>query len=74
MNNIIKIMKPLEDSAVLIDGLNETVKHEIKKQEVGFLGVLLTPLAASFIKSVISLVVRGWGFRRAERGYVVTNF
>ena len=52
-------MKPLEDSAVLIDGLNETVKHEIKKQEVGFLGVLLTPLAASFIKPVISLVVRG---------------
>ena len=59
MNDIIKIIKSLEDSGVLIDGLTETVKHEIKKQEVGFLGVLLTPLAASFIKPVISLVVRG---------------
>ena len=74
MNDIIKIIKSLEDSGVLIDGLTETVKHEIKKQEVGFLGVLLTPLAASFIKPVISLVVRGWGFRRAKRGYVVINF
>ena len=30
MNDIIKIIKPLEDSGVLIDGVNETVKHEIK--------------------------------------------
>ena len=28
---IIKIMKSLEDSNVLIDGVTETVKHEIKK-------------------------------------------
>ena len=31
MNDIIKIMKSLEDSGVLIDGVTETVKHEIKK-------------------------------------------
>ena len=31
MNNIIKIIKPLEDSGVLIDGVTEIVKHEIKK-------------------------------------------
>ena len=29
MNNIIKIIKSLEDSVVLIDGVTETVKHEI---------------------------------------------
>ena len=33
MNDIIKIMKLLEDSGVLIDGVTETVKHEIEKQE-----------------------------------------
>ena len=33
MNDIIKIIKSLEDSGVLIDGVTETVKHEIKKQE-----------------------------------------
>ena len=31
MNDIIKIIKSLEDSGVLIDGVTETVKYEIKK-------------------------------------------
>ena len=31
MNDIIKIIKSLEDSGVLIDGVNQTVKHELKK-------------------------------------------
>ena len=31
MNGIIKIIKSLDDSCILIDGLTETVKHEIKK-------------------------------------------
>ena len=33
MNDIIKIIKSLEDSGVLADGVTEIVKHEIKKQE-----------------------------------------
>ena len=37
MNGIIKIMKSLEDSTVLIDGVTETVKHEIKKKKADFL-------------------------------------
>ena len=39
MNGIIKIMKSLEDSAVLIDGVTETVKHEIKNNKADFLKV-----------------------------------
>ena len=31
MNDIIKIIKPLEDSDVLIDAVTETVKQEIRK-------------------------------------------
>ena len=31
MNYIIKIIKLLEDSSVLIDGATETLKREIKK-------------------------------------------
>ena len=31
MNDIIKIIKSLEESNVLIDGITETEKHEIKK-------------------------------------------
>ena len=33
MNDIIKVIKSLEDSGVLIDGVTETVKHEIKKNK-----------------------------------------
>ena len=43
-NDIIKTTKSLEDLGVAIDGVTETVKHEIKKQEGRFLGALITPL------------------------------
>ena len=69
MNDIIMIIKLLQDSGVLIDGVTETVKHEIKKQEDGFLGALLAPLAASLVQLVNSLVVRGI----SGRGYMDKN-
>ena len=37
MNDIIRIINSLEDSSVSIDGVTETVKHEIKKNKVVFL-------------------------------------
>ena len=37
MNDIIKIIKPLEDSSVLIDGVTETVNHKINIKKVHFL-------------------------------------
>ena len=39
MYDIIKITKSLEEPKVLIGGIPETVKYEIKKQEGGFLPV-----------------------------------
>ena len=65
MNDIIKIIKSLEDSGVLIDGVAETVKHEIKKQEGGFLGALLAPLAALLVQPVKGVTERG--IRKAGR-------
>ena len=70
-------MNSLEDSNVFIDGITETVKHEIKKQEGGFLSALLAPLAASLVQPVISSVVKGTsgrGVRRARRGYMDKKF
>ena len=58
-----------EDSGVLIGGVTKTVKHEIKKQEEGFLGALLASLVALLVVPVISSVVKsisGRGARRAE--------
>ena len=58
MNDITKNIKSLEDSNVLIDDVTETVKHEIKKQNVEILPALLTPLSASLVQPVIPSVVK----------------
>ena len=39
MNDIIKIIKSLKDLGVLIDGVTETVKHEIKNKKEDFLEI-----------------------------------
>ena len=73
MNDIIKMIKSLEDSGVLIDGVTETLKTEIKKREGGFLGALLAPLIASLVQLVISSVVKdisGRVVRAAGGGYI----
>ena len=70
MNHIIKTIKSLEDSGVLIDGVPETVKHKIKKQEFRFLGALLAPSAASSVQPAFSSVVKGISRRRAGRLYM----
>ena len=59
MSDIIKVVKSLEDSNVLIDGITEKVKHVIKKQEGRFLASLLGHLAASVVQPAISSVVKG---------------
>ena len=59
MNDIIKIIKSLEDSGVSIDGVTETVRYEMKEQDGRFLGALLAPLAVSLVQPVISSVVKG---------------
>ena len=67
MNDIIKIIKSLGDSGVLIDGDTETVRDEIKKQESSFLGALLAPLAASLVQPVVSSVAKGISGRGVRR-------
>ena len=47
MNDIIKIIKSLEDLGVLSDEVTERVKYKIKKPKGRFLVALLAPLAAS---------------------------
>ena len=77
INNNIKIIKSLEDSGVLIDGVTKTVKHERKKQEGKFLGALLASLASSVVQPVISSVVKGISGRaviRAGRRYMSKNY
>ena len=46
MNDIMKIVKSLEESGLLIKGVSETIKNEAKEQRRGFLEMLLGTLGA----------------------------
>ena len=49
IEDIIKIVKSLEDSGLLLKGVTETVQNEVKEQKGGFLSVLLGTLGASLL-------------------------
>ena len=64
MNDIIKIIQTLENSGVLLKGVNKTIKNETKEQKGGFLSMLLSTLGASLLGNLLS----GKGIVRAGEG------
>ena len=65
MNDIITIVKSLEDSGVILKGVSETIQHEAKEQRGGFLSMLLGTLGASLLGN---LLTGGKGAIRAGEG------
>ena len=53
MDDIMKIVKSLEDSGLLTKGVSETVKNEAKEQSGGFLSLLLGTLGASLLEHLL---------------------
>ena len=66
MNDIMKIVKSLEESGLIIKGISETIKNEAKGQKIGFISILLETLAASMLGSALT----GRGVIRAGEGTV----
>ena len=54
MDDILKIVKSLEGSGILLKGVSETIQHEAKEQRGGFLTMLLGTLGASLLGDVLS--------------------
>ena len=54
MQDLLKIVKSLEDSGILLDGITETVKNEVKQQKGGFLSMLLGTLGASLLGDLLA--------------------
>ena len=54
MNDIIKIVKSLEDSGVILKGVSETIQHEAKEQRGGFVSMLLGTLGASLLGNLLT--------------------
>ena len=67
MNDIMKIIKSLENSGILLKGVSKTIKNETKEQKGGFLSMLLGTLGASLLGN---LLTGGKGIMRAGDGIV----
>ena len=64
MEDIIKTVKSLEDSGLLLKGVTETVQNEVKEQKGEFLRILLGSLGASLLGNLLT----GRGINRAGKG------
>ena len=64
MQDILKKVRSLEDSGILLDGITETVKNELKEQKGGFLSMLLGALGASWLGDLLTKNLSGRGVLR----------
>ena len=79
INDIIKIVKSLEDSGLLLKAITETVQNEVKEQKVGFLSMLLGTLSASLLGNLltergVNRVGKGLGINRAGEGVLRAGY
>ena len=65
MNDIMKIIKALENSDILLKGVSKKIKNETKEQKGGFLSMLLGTLGASLLGNLLAGVK---GIVRAGEG------
>ena len=70
MKDIIKIVKYLEDSDLLLEGVSKRIENEAKEQRGGFLSMLLGMLGASLLEDILT----GRGINRAEEGVIRAGY
>ena len=80
MKDIMKIIKALENSGILLKGGSKTIKNETKEQRGGFLSMLLGTLGASLLdnlltggKGSVASRAKGEDVVRAGEGSVVSR-
>ena len=71
MQDLLKILKSLEESGISLDGIIETVENEVKEQKGGFLSMLLGTLGASLLGNMLArrgVIRAGEGTSKAGYG------
>ena len=72
MKDIMKIIKALQNSGILLKGVSKTIENETKEQKGGFLSMLLGTLGASLLGNLLTggkgIVRAGDGIVRAKEG------
>ena len=66
MEDLIKIVKSLQDYGLLLKGVTESGQNEVKEQKGGFLSMLLGTLGASLLENILTVQ----GINRAGEGIV----
>ena len=74
MQDLLKIIKSLEGSGILLDGITGTVKNEVKEQKGGFLSMLLGILGASLLGDFVRKNLSGRGVIRAGEGTIRAGY
>ena len=70
MDDIMKIVKSLEESGLLVNGVSKIIKNEAKEQEEGFSGMLLGNLGASLLGNLLTgkdIIRAGEGAKAASQ-------
>ena len=73
MEDLIKIVKSLENSGLLLKGVTETVQNKVKEQKGGFLSMLQGTLDASLLGNLLTgrgVNKKGKGIIRAAKGAI----
>ena len=73
IGGIIKLVKYLEDSGLLLQRVSETGQNEVKEQKGGFLSMLLGTLGASLLRNLLTakgaiVTSQGRGIYKAGKG------
>ena len=70
MEDIMKIVKSLEDSGLLSKGVSETIQNEGKEQKARFFSMLLGALGANLLGNMLS----GKVINRAGEGIIIADY
>ena len=74
MDDILKIVKSVEDSGVLLKGVGETFQNEAKEKKGGFLSMLLGTLGTSLLGDLLTKNLSGKGAIRAVEGTIRAGY
>ena len=74
MQDLLKIVTSLKDSGILLDGIIETVKNELKEQKGGFLLMLLGTLGASLLGDLLTNNLSGRSVIRGGEGTIRAGY
>ena len=74
MQDILKIVKSLEDSGILLNGITETVKNEVIEKKGGFSSMLLGTVGASLLGDLLTKNLSGRCVIRAGEGTIRAGY